>query len=141
MENLTIFLADDDNDDRMLFTEALGELPLDLSVLTFDNGVDLMSNLLDLDLVLPDLIFLDLNMPLMNGEECLDDIRRETNLNSVPIVIYSGFLDVEQVTLLKAKGADYYLKKPSTFEDLKRLLKKAISTVQSKDKGKNFIIS
>lgn len=140
MENVTIFLADDDNDDRLLFTEALSELPFDLTVQIFDNGVDLMANLLDLNFGLPNLIFLDLNMPLMNGEECLEDIRSETNLISIPIIIYSSYLDAELVTLLQKKGANHYLQKPSNFNDLKELLNKAISTVHSKEMGKNFII-
>ena len=140
-ENLTIFLADDDNDDRMLFKEALVELPFDLTVQTFDNGVDLMSSLLDNELSLPDIIFLDLNMPLMNGEECLEDIRRESKLFKIPIIIYSGFLDRELVTLLEKKGANHYLRKPSTFKKLISLLNRAITTVRADNDVKDFIIT
>ena len=141
MENFTIFLADDDNDDRMLFTEVLVELPFDLTVQTFDNGVDLMSSLLDRNLSLPDVIFLDLNMPLMNGEECLEDIRREPKLVKIPIIIYSGFLDRDQVILLKEKGADHYLQKPSNFKDLIDLLHRAVELVKSGNGNKDFIIT
>lgn len=140
MEKQTIFLADDDKDDRILFTEALSMLPFNLTVKTFDNGVDLMANLLNDKMVLPNLIFLDLNMPLMNGEECLDDIRRESKLTDILIIIYSGFLDLEQASLLQKKGANYYLRKPSNFKNLIALLKKAIITVQSKETENGFVI-
>ncbi len=141
MENLTIFLADDDTDDRMLFTEALVELPFDLKVQTFDNGVDLMSSLLDDNLSLPDVIFLDLNMPLMNGEECLEDIRREAKLVQIPIIIYSGFLDRNQVVMLKGKGANHYLQKPSNFKDLVALLHRAVTLIKSSNGNGDFIIT
>lgn len=140
MEKQTIFLADDDKDDRILFMEALSMLPFNLNVKIFDNGVDLMANLLNDKMVLPNLIFLDLNMPLMNGEECLDDIRRESKFTDIPIIIYSGFLDLEQASLLQKKGANYYLRKPSNFKNLIALLKKAIITVQSKETENGFVI-
>ena len=83
---LTIFLADDDQDDRMLFTEALINLGNFIDIRTFDNGVDLMATLLEPEVALPDIIFLDLNMPLMNGEECLDDLKNEPKLSAIPVV-------------------------------------------------------
>jgi CheY-like chemotaxis protein len=61
---------------------------------------------------LPDVIFLDLNMPLMIGEECLADIRSEHRFASIPIVIYSTYMDRLKVEYLFEKGADRYLQKP-----------------------------
>ncbi|MCG2462467.1 response regulator [Flavobacteriaceae bacterium F89] len=127
--NHIIYLADDDEDDRQLFTEALKELPFELQVTTFSNGVDLMSRLLDPDAQLPDIIFLDLNMPLMNGEECLADIRDEQKLCKIPIVIYSTSFDVFKVKLLQKKGADRYLQKPRTYSQLKLTVQKAIESL------------
>ena len=127
--NHIIYLADDDEDDRQLFTEALEELPFELKVDTFSNGVDLMSKLLDPDTQLPDIIFLDLNMPLMNGEECLADIRDEKKLCKIPIVIYSTSFDIFKVKLLKKKGADRYLQKPKTYSQLKSTIHKAIESL------------
>ena len=121
-----IFLVDDDQDDRDLFTDALNELTIKSVVKTFNNGVDLMADLLDREKKLPDIIFLDLNMPLMNGEECLADIRREPELYAIPIVIYSTFFDKYKVTLLQEKGADRYLQKPKSFNQLKSSIERSI---------------
>lgn len=131
--NLRIVLADDDDDDRLLFTEALEELPLHAEVATFDNGVDLMAYLIDEFNTLPDIIFLDLNMPLMNGEECLRDIRNEERLKKIPIIIYSTSLDLEKASLLQKRGANYYIQKPAYFHQLKLVLQRSIDSVIEKD--------
>lgn len=132
MENNTlhIFLADDDEDDRLLFTEALKELSLSVEVTSFTNGVDLMASLLDPKRSLPDVVYLDLNMPLMDGEECLADIRNEPQLSEVPVIIYSTFLDLSKAALLQTEGADHYLQKPKLFNDLKSCLQKSINSIE-----------
>ncbi|APQ18157.1 response regulator [Maribacter hydrothermalis] len=114
-----IFLVDDDYDDRQLFSEALEAIKMDYRITTFTNGVDLMANLIDPSTELPNYIFLDLNMPLMNGEECLDDIRGELNFANIRVIIYSGYYDEEEVNRLLNKGADQYLQKPKSFKELK----------------------
>ncbi|WP_419211293.1 response regulator [Maribacter sp. X9] len=116
---LTLFLADDDHDDRLLFTEALFDLPFNITVRSFENGVDLIAALLDYTTILPDLIFLDLNMPLMNGEECLDDIKAEPDFCAIPIIIYSSYSDPDKIESLKRKGAELFIQKPGSFADLK----------------------
>ncbi|ALJ03696.1 hypothetical protein APS56_00380 [Pseudalgibacter alginicilyticus] len=128
---LLIYLADDDNEDRMLFKEALDELQMDVIVQDFDNGVTLMEHLLKTDTPLPDVIYLDLNMPLMNGEECLNDIRNEPNLLDIPIIIYSTYIDETMSDTLQDKGANWYLMKPNTFGKLKKLLRKSLNYVYS----------
>lgn len=136
-----IILVDDDEEDRQIFTSALEDLNLNAEIGQFNNGVDLMAYLLDSSKQLPDLIFLDLNMPLMNGEECLSDIRNEAGLNKIPIIIYSGYYDSFKMEILKKKGADHYFLKPSTFSELKRLIKESISSLGKKKKMfRDFII-
>jgi response regulator RpfG family c-di-GMP phosphodiesterase len=117
--NYTIYLADDDRDDREFFQEVLQEISADINFISFDNGVDLMKQLLDRNNKLPNFIFLDLNMPLMNGEECLDDIRSLSYVDNVPIIIYSTSMDPSKAKHLRERGANLYLKKPNTFNDLK----------------------
>ncbi|WP_308992335.1 response regulator [Mariniflexile litorale] len=126
---LLIYLADDDNEDRMLFKEALDEINMEVYIKDFDNGVTLMEHLLMTDQPLPDAIYLDLNMPLMNGEECLIDIRNEPQLSQIPIIIYSTYVDEAMIDRLQKKGANWYLMKPNSFEELKNLLRKSLNYV------------
>ncbi len=128
-KKLRIFLADDDVDDRLLFCDAIEELGIETLVNTFENGVDLMAHLIDEDKGLPDMIFLDLNMPLMNGEECLDDIRSEPALSKIPIIIYSTSLDHKMAEVLQDKGANLYLQKPKSYSQLKESLSRSIDAM------------
>lgn len=129
LQPLLIYLADDDNEDRMLFKEALDEIDMNVTIEDFDNGVTLMDNLLKLEKPLPQVIYLDLNMPLMNGEECLNDIKSEPRLSKIPIVIYSTHADIVITEELRKKGADLYLVKPNSFEKLKNLLTKSLEYI------------
>ncbi|PKQ45139.1 response regulator [Confluentibacter flavum] len=129
LKPLLIYLADDDKEDRMLFKEALDDLDMNVSIEDFDNGVTLMVNLLDLDKPLPDVIYLDLNMPLMNGEECLNDIRSEPRLSNIPIIIYSTYADKSISDELQKKGANLYLVKPNSFKMLKNLLSRSLEYI------------
>jgi CheY-like chemotaxis protein len=138
---LSLFLADDDQDDRMLFQEALLNLSYDIVVRTFDNGVDLMGALLENEVALPHIIFLDLNMPLMNGIECLDDIKNEPSLTTIPIVIYSSFIDNEKIALLHDKGANRFLQKPNTFPRLQLMLEQVILSIITMNANKNCVAS
>src|SRR5690606_26792837 len=134
---LLIYLADDDQDDRMLFREALDEIDEDIAIEDFDNGVTLMDNLLNKNKPLPDIIYLDLNMPLMNGEECLHDIKNEFELSQIPIVIYSTYVDVESANSLQEKGANLFLEKPDTFNKLKNLLSKSLEYIKDDSRNGN----
>ena len=127
-----IFLTDDDYDDRQLFEEAINDIGINIVFKSFENGVDLMKNLLDAEIQLPDCIFLDLNMPMMNGEECLNDIRLESKFTQIPVIIYSTLIDSKKVLELQSKGADLYLKKPNAFDQLKLALTKCIEFIDFK---------
>jgi CheY-like chemotaxis protein len=124
-------LADDDQDDRQFFKEALDQLSGAIEVVVFDNGVSLIDRLPQSYERLPDIIFLDLNMPLMSGEECLADIRNETKFAKVPVVIYSTFMDRSKVEYLFEKGADRYLQKPTSFDHLKAALQKCMRFLET----------
>ncbi|RRQ50667.1 response regulator [Maribacter algicola] len=141
-----IYLADDDSDDRAFFSDALSEIPITTTIEEFSNGVDLMSFLLNGEHKKPDAIFLDLKMPMMDGFECLTDIRDLDALSEVPVIIYSTSYHEKDVERLKKMGATLYLKKPSSFNQLKTLLHKCLSHLAQKSAGKNttdpqFLIS
>lgn len=140
---LLIYLADDDHEDCMFFEEALNEINNEICIETFDNGVTLMDALLNSQKPLPDVIFLDLNMPLMNGEECLDDIRNESQFSQISIIMYSTYISSTVVDRLREKGASWYLIKPNSFRDLKTLIEKSLDYISNnlKPKEDQFIIS
>ena len=142
---MNIYLADDDEDDRLLFKEALSNIPLKSNIVEFENGVDLMSELLKC-INLPDVIFLDLNMPLMNGYDCLNDIRSESKFSNIPIVIYSTSYNQRDIERLKEDGANRYIQKPTSFNQLKTLLYKCLRSfnksenVETENSNNNFVV-
>ncbi|PKA99820.1 response regulator receiver domain-containing protein [Flavobacteriaceae bacterium MAR_2009_75] len=138
---MNIFLADDDEDDRIFFSDALKEIPLDSQVKTFSNGVELMAELHS-EIPLPEVIFLDLNMPMMDGFECLEDIRAVDKFKTIPVIIYSISLHKKDVARLEEMGATRYLKKPSSYNQLKTMLYKCLSPIrdQNFNEAQSFLI-
>jgi CheY-like chemotaxis protein len=118
-----VLLADDDIDDCHLFADALGELKLPVSLDFAVNGVDLMRRLNN-ESKLPDLLFLDLNMPLKNGMECLKEIKIDKSLNKIPIIIFSTSAQKDIVDIAYRRGADMFVKKPDSFSKLREILGK-----------------
>lgn len=129
-----IFLADDDKDDREFFMDALKDLPIETLVKQFGNGVDLMAELLS-DNPLPRAIFLDLHMPLMDGFECLSDIRNISEFSDIRIIIYSTSYNQHQVNQLKEDGANQYIKKPNSFNQLKTILYQSLKPLKNAPLG------
>ncbi len=124
---LHILLADDDDDDRLFFKDAIEEVKVKTVVTTVNDGVELMDFLNSPEIHLPNLIFLDLNMPRKSGMECLTEIRSNNKLKDLSIAIYSTSgmeKDIEETFI---KGANVYIKKPNDFEDLKNILDKVIT--------------
>lgn len=123
---LSVLLADDDKDDCFLFEAVIEEIPLAVDLTVVHDGVELMELLANLHGKLPHILFLDLNMPRKNGFECLDDIRSNSKLSQLPVVIYSTSFDQEIANELYKKGADYYIQKPSSFSKLQKVIHQAL---------------
>ena len=123
-----ILLADDDTDDCMFFANALEELKLPFKLKTVFDGEQLMNFLEDKD-NLPDIIFLDMNMPCKNGFECLVEIRQSERYKMIPVIIISTSLDENIIKLLHENGAFFYIKKPSLFAHLKKLMSMVINLI------------
>ncbi len=146
MENepFHILLADDDEADRYLFTEAFSELELVTIVHTVNSGVQLLERLNLKNVRVPHLIFLDLNMPGKNGLDCLKEIRSIEKLKELSIAIYSTSGNEQDIEETFINGANVYITKPNDFSSLKQVLKKAVMTAyQYQDqsmKRKNFLL-
>ncbi|MCV2483626.1 response regulator [Flavobacterium sp. SH_e] len=126
-EHYNLLLADDDEDDCLFFKEALDEIAVSTNLSMVHDGVQLMDYLKINISNLPDVIFLDLNMPRKNGLECLDEIKKDEKLNNLPIIIFSTSLDSEIVNNLYQNGASYYIRKPGEFSKLKTVIEKALN--------------
>lgn len=123
----SILLADDDNDDCLLFKDALEELPLSAALTTVFDGDQLMQLLKKEDTVLPDILFLDLNMPRKNGFQCLLEIKKDEKLHNVPVIIFSTSYEPDIATQLYKNGALHYIQKPNEFSKLKHVIYDAIA--------------
>jgi len=132
ISNITnIFLADDDEDDRFIFKEALKEIQVPTSLFTANDGEQLMTALNALKGSLPDVLFLDLNMPRKNGFQCLSEIRQNRNLRSLKTIIFSTSYEPEVIELLFKTGADHFIKKPTEFNELKNVIESVLKIVQT----------
>jgi len=121
-----IALADDDEDDRMFFGEAFEELALQVKLSLFKNGQELMDFLNLPKITLPNLIFLDLNMPVKDGLECLREIRRNPKLKNVSVAIYSTSSSERDIEDTFLNGANIYIKKPSSFTQLRETVERVL---------------
>lgn len=122
-----IILADDDEDDRLFFTDAFSELKINTKVATFKDGVELMNYLNNPDSILPNILFLDLNMPKKNGIECLHEIKSDDRFKDIAIAIYSTSSSEEDIEETFVCGANIYIKKPSDFNTLKKVLSDVVT--------------
>ena len=121
-----LLLADDDDDDCLFFKEALDCLPLNVNLSVVHDGCELLNYLNNNLKNLPDILFLDLNMPRKNGFECLLEIKLITELQNLPIIIFSTSLDTKIVDSVFEKGAIFYIRKPSDFAQLKKVIYDAL---------------
>lgn len=124
---INIILADDDKDDRLFFTDAFDELGMNTKVNTFNDGVELMSYLNNSSTIMPNVLFLDLNMPKKSGIECLNEIKANSKMSEIAIAIYSTSASEEDIEETFVLGANIYIKKPSDFKQLKKVLAEVVS--------------
>ena len=126
-----VLLIDDDPDDALFFSQALSELEFSTNFRYVGNGTETVLELLKKDGYLPDVIFLDINMPMTNGWECLRELRSFAEYRSVPIIMYST-ADIEnEGSAASGVGAAAFMKKPTSFDELKCRLSNLIPTLVS----------
>ncbi len=122
-EPVKVLLADDDKDDQQLFTAAIEETKVNAEVTTVDNGKDLIDILKDPREPNPDIIFLDVNMPVKDGKEALAEIKKDETLRDIPTVMLSTSDSPNDVEETFKHGANLYVKKPNSFNSLILILK------------------
>ncbi len=140
-----VILADDDKDDREFFEEVVSEINPTIQVQGVKDGLELMEVLNEKDKALPDILFLDLNMPGKNGKECLEEIKNNSRLKDIPVVIYSTSAMGKDIRETHSLGANLYVSKPNNFNTAISIIKKVFSLDLENHKPNpqmhNYIIS
>jgi CheY-like chemotaxis protein len=117
---------DDDADDQDFFCGAAQNIDPSIECIFADDGVQAISKLESNQLLVPDFIFIDMNMPKMNGRECLSEIRKMQRLNDVAVYMYSTAAAPKVTEEMLQLGATDFLIKPSNINDLQQLLEKIL---------------
>jgi CheY-like chemotaxis protein len=118
-------LGDDDIDDRELFGDALADVNNDISLDTAEDGIEALKKLQDDGAETPDLIFLDLNMPRMDGKQFLKKIKENNALSEIPVYIYSTSSNEEDRKETIAMGAAKFIVKPNSYTALCDIIRSA----------------
>ena len=115
---MTILLVDDDEDDRKLFFEAVGDVDQAIRCIAAVDGQEALVYLSNAANPVPDFIFLDLRMPGLSGQQCLEEIKKDSRVASVPIIVYTTSRDVKESATLKKAGAVHFMSKPTSPDDV-----------------------
>lgn len=126
VKQLKILLADDDIDDCHFFKEALQALPATTQLNVVHDGEELMNYLTEHIDHLPNVLFLDINMPRKNGFECLSEIKHNEKLKDLPVVMFSTSGAQDKINILFKTGANVYIRKPSNFAQLVQVIHHAL---------------
>ena len=122
MGQSTILLVDDDEDDQCIFIDLIKDIRQEVQCFTADDGLQALEKLREL-VPAPGLIFLDLNMPFINGFECLERIRQDNRLKTIPVVIFTTSQSDSDRKKAKDNGADLFLSKTADLRSLRDSLR------------------
>jgi CheY-like chemotaxis protein len=130
MTTKTFLLVEDDSDDTELFTEAIGAV--DASVLCYSaaDGREALAKLNAKSIGAPDLIFLDINMPGMNGWQLLNRLKSDQSYKDIPVIMYSTSSQIKDIKNASASGALCFFTKPNSFLKLKKILEVVVSCME-----------
>jgi len=128
MKSLKILLVDDDADDQLFFMDAISSIDKSLHCDVANNGIEAISHLKKFPPP-PAVIFLDLNMPKMNGYECLQQIKQQENFKEIPVIIITTSSNQKEAERTKNMGARTFLTKTSDFKKLKFQLNEILMAI------------
>ena len=121
-------IIDDDRDDCDFFCEAVTKVDPLVQCIVAINGEDALMQLRGLN-TLPDFLFLDLNMPRMDGRQCLIELKKDFRLKDIPVIIFTTSSSQRDIDDTKKLGAAYFLTKPSDFHSLHSKIQFAVGTI------------
>lgn len=115
-----ILLAEDDHDDVLTFDLALKEMSFPCLLRVADDGEQLFKKLQE---AIPDILFVDINMPCKDGVSCIMEIRKNRAYDTMPVVMLTSFKSSKHIDAAYSGGANYYIVKPTTIPLLAKMLK------------------
>lgn len=122
MDNFkTIYLVDDDQDDRFFIKEAIQGTGTDANIVEVENGFELLTLVRNITDPSFSVIIIDMNMPKMNGLETVSAIRRDARLADIPVVMLSTSSNSSLIETAYTSGVSSFVTKPSTFEEFAQL--------------------
>lgn len=121
LKSLKVVLAEDDVDDVFVFELAIKELNIKVDLNHVNDGEKLLNLLKQF---LPDMIFLDIDMPCKNGIACIVEIRKNRDLDNVPVIMISSHTNSKYIDDSYSNGANYYLIKANSVKQLSESLNK-----------------
>lgn len=128
---MVILIADDDNEDCELFHEAINKVDSAIQCWIARDGRQALHFLTKELIMPPDYIFLDINMPVMNGKDTLKEIKKNTRLRDIPVIMYSTTSDTREIQGYYQLGAHDFLIKPNNFNKLVEALTSIIISTRT----------
>lgn len=126
MQMKSVLFVDDDEDDKLVFGTALSVIDNKIVYMTASDGVEALKLLKEDIVLLPDMIFLDLNMARMDGFACLEELKRSDELSQIPVFILTTSINPRDKERAMKLGAQSYFTKPATYTGLIDTLKTVI---------------
>lgn len=123
----TILLIDDDIEDQEIFTDALKKVNPEIRCFCHDDVEEVLQLMTRKEIDKPDMFFVDLNMPKLNGMAVLKKLKSVDSLKHIPVIMYSTFFGKSDIKEFEASGAAHYIKKSTSFSDLRETLKDTLS--------------
>jgi CheY-like chemotaxis protein len=123
----TILLVDDDTDDQELFIDAVNEVDASIHCFCANDGEAALKFINEDAVVKPDMVFIDLNMPKLNGKRVLQELKKTEIIKSIPVIMYSTFFGPRDIEEINASGASFHMVKSTRFEDLCKSLQHILS--------------
>jgi DNA-binding response OmpR family regulator len=139
-QHISIFLADDDDDDRDFFKDAIKELGADFKLVMVDSGDKVIDHFNHKN-PLPHFVFLDINMPVKNGIECLKFIKEKHPGNNFHVIMLSTSLADKDIKQSYNYGASIYIQKPGNFSHLVTYLEYCLHELDFSRDPDRFILN
>ncbi len=121
-EPLVCLLIDDDHDDSEMFQLAIERTKIPVDCIVANSAIQALKILKDDEEIIPDFIFVDLNMPLMNGKECIEELKKMGKLKDATIIVYSTSSNKQEIKEMLELGASHFITKPSDISHLEQAL-------------------